>query len=78
MLNTRISVRTSWLRKILLKWSRTGLDSSSSFGQDQCGFCGKLENMSSCTVYKNWKRKMKRINFINLFSLLGDENNFLS
>ena len=29
-------------------------------------------------MHKNWKRKMKRINFINLFSLLGDENNFLS
>ena len=29
-------------------------------------------------MYKNWKRKTKRINFINLFSLLGDENNFLS
>ena len=24
------------------------------------------------------EKKMKRINFINLFSLLGDENNFLS
>ena len=37
-----------------------------------------LENVLSCTVYKNWKKKRKRINFINLFSLLGDENNFLS
>ena len=50
MLNTRISVRTSWLNFFLVKWSRTGLDSSSSFGQDRCGFCGKLENyFSFCT-----------------------------
>ena len=27
---------------------------------------------------KKLEKKMKRINFINLFSLLGDENNFLS
>ena len=37
-----------------------------------------LENILSGTVYKNWKKKMKRINYINLFGLLGDENNFLS
>ena len=30
------------------------------------------------SVQKNWKKKMKRLNFINLFSLLDDENNFLS
>ena len=63
MLNTRISVRTSWLRKILVKWSRTGLDSSSSFGQDQCGFCGKLENMSSCTMYKKLEKKNEKNKF---------------
>ena len=33
-----------------------------------------LENVLSCKLEK----KMKRINFINLFGLLGDENNFLS
>ena len=43
-----------------------------------------LENVLSCTVYKKKKKKkktgkeMKRINFINLFGLLDDENNFLS
>ena len=26
MLNTRITVRTSWLRKILARWSRKSLD----------------------------------------------------
>ena len=35
-----------------------------------------LENVLSCTVYKKLEKKMKRINFINLFGLLGDENNF--
>ena len=27
MLNTRVCVRTSWLRKILARWSRKSLDS---------------------------------------------------
>ena len=60
MLNTRVSVRTSWLRKKkLARWSRKSLDnklkkkkldSSSSFGQKQNGFFGKLQNYSSfCT-----------------------------
>ena len=30
------------------------------------------------SVQKKLEKKMKRINFINLFGLLGDENNFLS
>ena len=30
------------------------------------------------TVCKKLEKKIKRINFINLFGLLGDENNFLS
>ena len=65
MLNTRVSVRTSLLRKFLTKWSRKSLDSSPSFGQEHSGFCGKLENYSSfCT------RKMTKISQLK-FSLSG-------
>ena len=37
--------------------------------------CGRYVELYS--VLKLEKGKRKRINFINLFSLLGDENNFL-